>query len=89
MIYGNHNKRRGDIVRVARWDQDLVQKAADFLHTTRPIAETKEFVVSRIDYYGRTMHLMPKGLKEDHGRFFIVNLDDTNLIRVGRLGSKE
>lgn len=82
MIYGNHNKRRGDIVTVARWDTGTLRDIKDSAPGEDPGA--KKFIVTDIMYDKRLILLTGYG----HLLSRIVSLDDTNLIRVGRLADK-
>ena len=101
MIYGNHNKKKGDVVKIARWDDRALLNTAwqmDIPSNSGPsrrsvcelIAEMTFFVVD-IDYYERKVHMALMG-KLNNGRLapaktikVSVELDETNLIRVGRL----
>ena len=89
MIYGNHNKRRGDIVKIARWDEEVISIVETrYLHES---AGDIEFIIIDIDHYRREIVLRPswirtQGVKKSmQFATYRVLLDDTNLIRVGRL----
>ena len=104
MIFGNHERRKGDIVTIARWDEQALMTTA-WRFNIRPISGHQrrkaceamacmQFVVADIDYYHRKMKLAvlfehrktgalsPAKHKDN---FTVVELDETNLIRVGRL----
>jgi hypothetical protein len=82
--YGNHNKRKGDIVQIARWEIELLEKFDKFYEVSpRKIDEVK-FIVVIVDLNNRTIGIIPKNerIKQVVGR---VPLDGASLIRVGRL----
>lgn len=85
MIYGNHNKRRGDIVKIARWDIDTIVRIALNYRVKTEEAEEIEFVVWKVMYYERYIVLVPYAAHVHTNAHFVVNLDETNLIRVGRM----
>ena len=93
MIYGNHNKRKGDIVKLARWDEELIKKAAEFNKVSEEVIAEKKFVIVWIDFYRRQMKLNMVHTRDSEKipgpAFVVVNLDETNIIRVGRLENKE
>ena len=96
MIYGNHNKKKGDIVSIARWDDQALLYAA-FQVGVHPqsgparravcekVAQAR-FAVVHIDYHHRKVILdeIIKG-KPDEGMRVWVDLDETNLIKQGTL----
>ena len=100
MIYGNHEKRKGDIVKIARWDDSALLTAAwllDFKSNSGPQRRAvcehiacMFFVVVDINYTARRIFLAPikhpNGKKQEICATWVnVALDETNLIRVGRL----
>lgn len=85
MIYGNHEKRRGDIVRIARWDGDTIVRVALNYKVRTEEAEEIEFVVWKVMYYERYIILVPHHAHIFTSAHIVVNLDDTNLIRVSRM----
>ena len=85
MIFGNHNKQRGDIVKIARWDADAVAGAALRYGVKPKEAEEIEFVVWKVMYFERYVVLVPLHSNRLTNMHFVVNLDDTNLIRVSRM----
>lgn len=101
MIYGNHEMRKGDVVKVARWDDRALLQVAWHLGVKSASGPQRRsvcsfigdmtFFVSGIDYHLRQIHVVPMGTLSN-GRLApakkakaVVGLDDTNLIRVGRL----
>ena len=82
--YCNHNKRKVDIVQIARWETELLEKFDKF-YEVRPwkIDEVK-FIVVVVDLSNRTIGIIPKNerIKQVVGR---IHLDAASLIRVGRL----
>ena len=85
MIYGNHEKRRGDIVRIARWDGDTIVRVALNYKVRTEEAEEIEFVVWKVMYYERYIILVPRHTHIFTNAHIVVNLDETNLIRVSRM----
>ena len=102
MIYGNHDKRKGDIVKVARWDDQALLMIAwqrgirsNSGPQRRAVCEAmaeRSFLIVNIDYYARLIFLV---MVSDRTHTILedqrvhVEMDNTNLIRVGRLGEKE
>ena len=82
MIYGNHSKRRGDVVQIYRWETELLDRAARFYNVKPWCIDDMKFVIVRIDYHMRKIVIVPKNM---HGDVFFVNLDDTSLMKVGSL----
>ena len=85
MIYGNHNKKRGDIVKIAKWDVDAVVEAALRYGIKPEEVEDTEFVVWKVLYFERYVVLVPLYSNRLTNMHFVVNLDETNLIRVSRM----
>ena len=88
MIYGNHNKKRGDIVKIARWDGDTIVRAALNYGVKPEEAEEIEFVVWKVLYFERYVVLVPLYSNRLTNMHFVVNLDETNLIRVSRMAEE-
>ena len=82
MIYGNHSKRKGDIVQIYRWEAELLDRAARFYNVKPWCIDEMKFVIVLIDYNMRKIRIVPKNM---HGDAFFVNLDDTSLMKVGSL----
>ncbi len=82
--YGNHNKRKGDIVQIARWEPELLEKFDKFYEVRLWKIDEVKFIVVVIDLSNRTIGIIPKNerIKQVIGR---IHLDDASLIRVGRL----
>lgn len=78
MIYGNHDKRKGDVVVVARWDEKQMRLLSKLLPKGKDPG-TVRFEIWNIDYSVRTIYMKSKTVN------WAIDLDDTNLIRVGRL----
>lgn len=100
MIYGNHDKRKGDIVKIARWDDRALMAAAwllDFKSNSGPQRRAlcehiacMFFVVADINHTARRIFLAPirnhKGKNPEICEKWVnVALDDTNLILEGKL----
>lgn len=83
MMHGNHNKRMGDVVTVARWDEHLMRAVHGRYLPPDPGA--MRFYVARVDYQHRAMALIPVNVAKHGKAYFVISLDDTNLIRVGRM----
>lgn len=72
MIYGNHNKRKGDIVKIAAWDEPaLLNVAESFRIYPQTIKMQKEaigfvssleFAVIGVDYNSRKIIISPIGV---------------------------
>lgn len=81
MIYGNHNKKKGDVVTIARWDDaEMANLNFRFQAQYKDPGEIR-FIIYEIDYYARAVLLKMEKMKFN----WAVSLDATNLIRVGRL----
>lgn len=82
--YGNHNKRKGDIVQIARWEAELLEKFERFYEVKPGKIDEVKFIVMTIDHHSRTVGIIPEDerIKQVIGR---IHLDDTSLIRVGRM----
>jgi hypothetical protein len=82
--YGNHSKRKGDIVQIARWETELLEKFDKFYEVKPWKIDEVKFIVVVIDHSTRTIGIIPKNerIKQIVGR---VPLDSASLIRVGRL----
>ena len=78
MIYGNHEKRKGDIVKIARWDDKHMEMLSKLVPKGKDPGAIK-FEIWHICYKERMIYLKSKIVN------WAVSLDDTNLIRVGRL----
>lgn len=79
MIYGNHNKKKGDIVKIARWDGREMNLLKTRLGTSCKDPGELTFMIVLIDYSTRDIFLQKKGLN------WAVRLDETNLIKVGQI----
>lgn len=85
MIYGNHDMRKSDIVKVAKWDEELILRLARaYGEGVEVIGDTK-FYIANIDYSFRTIGIIPMVNSKLCAAMYDLCLDDTNLIRVGRL----
>ncbi len=82
--YGNHNKRKGDIVQIARWEPKLLCQLGIYFDCSPWKIDEVKFVIVVIDHSTRTIGIIPKNerIKQIVGR---VPLDSASLIRVGRL----
>lgn len=84
MIYGNHSKKKGDVVQIARWDEDTLSAAGIFYNNKRHVMDEVKFIVVEVHYGYRLIRLMPKNKSVGLDVFF-VKLDETNLIKVGQI----
>lgn len=82
MIYGNHKLRKGDIVRIYRWEPELLDKAARFYNIKPWCIDDMKFIVIMIDYHLRKIRLIPKNTSGD---VLFVDMDATSLMKVGTL----
>jgi len=91
--FGNHNKRKGDIVRIAKWDKEALANIKKKIDVTTKRNGLREFlipvdellfVIVSIDYERRHIRLDPTS-SYIAGMYWSVHLDETNLIRVDRL----
>lgn len=81
MIYGNHNKKKGDIVQIARWDDaEMANLKFRFQAKFKDPGEIR-FIIYAVDYYARAVLLK----MEKTGVNWAVSLDATNLIKVGQI----
>lgn len=83
MICGNHDRRKGDIVTVARWDESEMKSMRDWYRCNDPGAI--KFYVRDIDYGDRQIVLAPMPSKANHQIYYRVSLDETNLLKAGQL----
>lgn len=88
MIYGNHNKRKGDIVQIARWEQAELERAQTWYNSKPWTIDDVKFIVTDIDYYHRKIRLLPKN-PNFSVEGFVVSLDATSLIKVGSLADEK
>ena len=79
MIYGNHDKKKGDIVSIARWDLSEMRQLKYRLGSSCNDPGVLKFVIVFIDYNTRDIFLEKSGLR------WAVRLDETNLIKHGKL----
>lgn len=87
MIYGNHSKKKGDIVQIARWDDDLLYEMSKLYQVEPWKIDEVKFIIVVIDYSRRTIGFIPNNPRISQ-IIGCVPLDATNLIRVGRLVDK-
>ena len=80
----NHELRKGDIVQIARWETELLEKFDKFYEVKPWKIDEVKFIVVVVDLGSRTIGIVPKNerIKQVVGR---IHLDDTSLIRVGRM----
>ena len=88
MIYGNHNKKKGDIVQIARWEDETLRRASLVYDTRIWTIDDVRFIVLDIEYNWRKIRLIPRNPKVGTEVFY-VDLDATSLIRVGRLSDAQ
>lgn len=85
MIYGNHDMKKSDIVKVAKWDEQLILRLARaYGASVETVGDTK-FYIANIDYGFRTIGIIPMVNSKLCAAMYDLCLDATNLIRVGRL----
>ena len=85
MIYGNHDMRKSDIVKVAKWDEELVLRMARAYNAKPETICDAKFYIADIDYRRRAIGVIPIVNSKLCAAMYDLELDDTNLIRVGRL----
>ena len=80
----NHDLRKGDIVRVARWEDGLIERLEMYYKAKPYKIDEEEFIVCVIDHNMRNIGIIPKNsrMRQIIAR---IELDNANLIRVGRL----
>ena len=87
MLHGNHEMKRGDIVKVATWEPELIKELATAFRANEAVIEDARFVVEKIDYKNRLILIMAHTSKLITA-MYAISLDATSLIRVGRLYEK-
>ena len=87
MIYGNHDMKKSDIVKVATWEPELIKELATAFRANEAVIEDARFVVENIDYKNRLILIMAHTSKLITA-MYAISLDATSLIRVGRLYEK-
>lgn len=82
--HANHDLRKGDVVQIARWEPELLAELDRLFKVKHWTIDDVMFVVVIIDHYSRSIGIIPKNerIRQFIGR---VPLDDSSLIRVGRL----
>ena len=85
MIYGNHDMRKSDIVKIAKWDNELILRMARAYNTKPETIGDAKFYIADIDYRRRSIGVIPVINGKLCAAMYDLCLDDTNLIRVGRL----
>ena len=85
MIYGNHDMRKSDVVKIAKWDEELILRMARFYDARPEIIGDAKFYIADIDYRRRAIGVIPTINSRLCAATYGLCLDDTNLIRVGRL----
>ena len=85
MIYGNHDMRKSDVVKIAKWEDALVEKVARAYNEKIASVEDGKFYVAHIDYKHRIIGIIPVVGSKLCAAMYELPLDDTTLIRVGRL----
>ena len=85
MIYGNHDMKKSDVVKIAKWDEELILRMARAYDAKPETISDAKFYIADIDYRHRTIGAIPIINSKLCAATYKLCLDDTNLIRVGRL----
>lgn len=85
MIYGNHDMKKSDVVKIAKWDEELILRMARAYDAKPETISDAKFYIADIDYSRRTIGVIPIVNSKLCAAMYDLCLDDTNLIRVGRL----
>jgi len=84
VIFGNRNKKKGDIVKVARWaEEDLARIARDYPKRKKK-PDDVHYCVVQINHAMQTVLIEPLYSRDGSG-LSGVDLNDTNLIKIGTI----
>lgn len=83
MIYGNHEKKIGDVVTMARWDDEVMADMKRIYGAKDP--GVIRFYIRKINYTTREILLVPMPCKANYQPYCTVPLDETNLLKVGTI----
>lgn len=82
--HSNHDKKIGDIVQIARWEEHILEDAAAFFGFKPHLIDDVKFEIIGSDVRSGKIYLVISPVHRKHkNRGFLVDVNGASLIKVG------